>query len=429
VRDCCRMSWRCLATVMIASSLLLVAATASPTGGDRATAGDPVDLFTGLNVREHDDIVLDGAPPIRFTRAYGSRWHRSRAFGIGTSHSYDLFLALDSSAEHKYLDLILANGARARYVRISPGAGRTDAVLVHTASPSEFYMSRLSWNGGGWDLDLKDGSRYSFPPCQGAVRPEQCGLSGYRDGQGRTLTLKRDSFGNLLRISAGWFRKIELRYDSAHRIVRAETGLGLSTMTVRYAYDAGGRLASVMSRHLSVGTVLFEIVWAYQTRQLPSLERMWIEQASEYTYDEHHRMRSVKEPGIELNHDYDAAGRVVRQEVAGWGAWTFSYTLGEHGTVVQTDVVDPGGLHRRVAFNVDGYPRSDTRSPGLSANVSLGYERAPGGNLVTRITVECLSSAGAPLSATATVEREPAENVEQRLLAQCARELEAISPR
>jgi len=423
------MACRRLATVMVVASLPLAAATASPTGGDRATAGDPVDLFTGLNVREHDDIVLDGAPPIRFTRAYGSRWNRSRAFGIGTSHSYDLFLAMDSSAEHKYLDLMLADGARARYVRTSPGTGRTDAVLVHTASPSEFYMSRLSWNGEGWDIDLRDGSRYSFPPCQGAVRPEQCGLSGYRDGQGRTLTLNRDSFGNLLRIGAGWFRKIDLRYDSAHRIVRAETGLGLSTTTVRYAYDEGGRLASVRSSHLSVWTVLFEIVGAYHTRQVPSLERMSVERTSEYTYDEHHRMRSAKEPGMELDHDYDAAGRVVRQEVAGWGAWKFSYTLDEHGAVVQTDVVNPDGLHRRVSFNADGYPRSDTRSPGLLGERVTRYERGPGGNLVTRITVECRSSAGAPLSVSAPVEREAAQNVEQRLLAQCAREQEALSPR
>jgi Domain of unknown function (DUF6531) len=208
VRECGVMVRR-LATITVVSGFLLAAAAVSPAGDDRATAGDPVDLFTGLSVREHDDIVLPGAPPIRFTRAYGSRWGQARAFGIGTSHSYDLFLAAERAEhEYKYLDLILADGARARYVRTSPGTGRTDAVLVHTASPSRFYMSRLTWNGAGWDLDLTDGSRYSFPHCPGVARPEQCGLSGYRDGQGRKLTLTRDSSGDLLRISAGWFRKI-----------------------------------------------------------------------------------------------------------------------------------------------------------------------------------------------------------------------------
>jgi hypothetical protein len=171
------MARRGLAAVMVASSLLLAAAD-PPTGGDHATAGDPVDLFTGLNVRDHDDIVLPGAPPIRLHRAFGSRWSRSRAFGIGTSHSYDLFLAVESEKakeEKKRLDLMLAGGERVRYVRTSSGTGRTGAVLEHTGSPGEFHGSRLSWNGAAWDLDLRDGSRYTFPPCEGAVvRPEQC---------------------------------------------------------------------------------------------------------------------------------------------------------------------------------------------------------------------------------------------------------------
>jgi hypothetical protein len=52
---------RHLATITVASSLLLVAAAVPPAADDCATAGDPVDLFTGLSVREHDDLVLPGA--------------------------------------------------------------------------------------------------------------------------------------------------------------------------------------------------------------------------------------------------------------------------------------------------------------------------------------------------------------------------------
>jgi YD repeat-containing protein len=214
---------------MVVSSLLPAAAN-PPTGGDRVIAGDPVDLFTGLNVREHDDIVVGGEPRIELHRSFGSRWSRSRAFGIGTSHSFDVFLAAESEeakAEKKRLDLMLPNGGRVPFVRTSLGTGRTGAVLVHTGTPGAFHGSRLSWNGAAWDLELLDGSRFSFPPCEGAVvRPEQCALSGYRDGQGRSLTFDRDSNGNLRRVSAGWLRKINFRYDSAHRIVRADTGWG-----------------------------------------------------------------------------------------------------------------------------------------------------------------------------------------------------------
>src|SRR5262249_36602225 len=152
-----------------------------------------------------------------------------------------------------------------RFVRTSPGTGRDGAVLVNAGHPDAYHSSRLSWNGAAWDLDLTDGSRFTFPPCEGAiVRPEQCALSGYRDGQGRSLIFDRDADGDLRRVGSGWFRGINFRYDSAHRIVRADSGWGLSMTTVDYAYDAGGRLARVKSRELSVWSVLFGLIHAYE---------------------------------------------------------------------------------------------------------------------------------------------------------------------
>src|SRR4029077_10292390 len=119
-------------------------------GGARATAGAPFHLATGINVRERDDIVVDGEPRIELHREFGSRLPFSRAFGIGTSHSFDLFLADESKPakeEMKQMALIMGSGSRARFLRTSPGVGRTGAVLVHTASPGAFNGSRLSWNG------------------------------------------------------------------------------------------------------------------------------------------------------------------------------------------------------------------------------------------------------------------------------------------
>jgi YD repeat-containing protein len=422
---------RRLTAGIIVSSLLLAGA-ASGTGGDRVTDGDPVDLATGLNVRERDDIVVAGEPRIELHREFGSRLPLSRAFGIGTSHSFDLFLAVESEqakAEMKQMDLILASGSRARFIRASPGVGRTGAVLVHTASPGAFNGSRLSWNGAGWNLDLVDGSRYSFPPCEGATRPEQCALRGYRDGRGRSLTFDRDSNGELRSVSAGWRRRINFRYDSAHRIVRADTGWGLSMTTVDYTYDAGGRLASVKSRQLSVWTLLFGLIYAYQSGQLPSLDLIAIRYNAEYTYDEQHRLRLVKEPGMELDHEYDAAGRVIKQHVKGWGSWTFTYTQGADGKVAQTDVVNPDGIHRRVVFNADGYPQSDATFVGQPDERVTRFERAPGGNVVARITVECRSASGAPASVTAPVGSESADVVEERLHDQCGQQREAASTR
>ena len=419
---------------MVVSSLLLAAAS-SPTGGGRATAGDPVDLATGLNVREHSDIVVPGEPKIDLNRTFGGAWgSRSRAFGIATSHPFDVFLVAagseEATKETKRIDLVLPDGGRIPFVRTSPGTGHTGAVLMHAGTPSAFHGSRLRWTDPGWELDLVNGSRYTFPACgEAVVRAEQCALIGYRDGQGRSLTFDRDSNGNLRRVSADWSRKINLRYDSAHRIVRADTGWGLSMTTVDYAYDAGGRLASVKSRQLSVWSVLLELIYAYQTTQIPSLARMSIRYDAEYTYDEQHRLRRVREPGMELNHEYDAAGRVIRQDVTGWGSWTFTYTPGADGKVAQTDVVNPDGLHRRIVFNADGYPQSDATSPGQPDERVTRFEHAPGGNIVARIIVECRSASGAPVSVTAPVERESADAVEEQLHEQCEQQREATSRR
>jgi YD repeat-containing protein len=199
--------------------------------------------------------------------------------------------------------------------------------------------------------------------------------------------------------------------------------------TVDYAYDAGGRLASVKSRQLSVWTVLFGLIYAYETRQLPSVDLMSVRYDAEYTYDEQHRLRRVKEPGLDLDHEYDAAGRVIRQDVAGWGSWTFAYTPGADGKAAQTDVVNPDGLHRRVVFNADGYPQSDTTFVGRPDERVTRYERAPGGNLVLRITVECGSASGAPASVAAPVGQESAHVVEHRLQAECQQQRAAAVPR
>ena len=139
---------RSLVTLVAATSMFAIVLANHVTAQERAVDGDPVDLFTGLHTREHDDIVLAGAPEIRLTRSYRNRDPASRAFGIGTSHSYDLYLVGDAVA-FTYVDLILKDGGRAHYVRTSPGSGYTGAEFLHTSTPSPFFMSRLRWNGQG----------------------------------------------------------------------------------------------------------------------------------------------------------------------------------------------------------------------------------------------------------------------------------------
>ena len=114
-----------------------------------AKGGDPVDLATGLFVMEKTDLAVDDIMPIAITRTYRQDDARSRAFGIGASHPYDMFLVGDTFP-YTYTDLILADGSRHHFTRISPGTGFADAVYEHTETQSRFYKAQIGWNGTGW---------------------------------------------------------------------------------------------------------------------------------------------------------------------------------------------------------------------------------------------------------------------------------------
>jgi hypothetical protein len=129
--------------------------------GAPAKGGDPVGLSTGLFVLEKTDLAIPDVLPIVLKRTYrpGDTW--SRAFGLGTSHPYDMFLVGDTFP-YTYMDLVFPDGGSIHYVRISPGTSFADAVMETTATPTRFYKSRIAWNGAQFYLTLKDGTVYTF---------------------------------------------------------------------------------------------------------------------------------------------------------------------------------------------------------------------------------------------------------------------------
>jgi YD repeat-containing protein len=205
-----------------------------PGNGPGGEDGDPVDLGTGLFVQKKTDITVADILPITLRRTYRPGDNASRAFGIGATHPYDMFLW--SVNNYQEADLILPDGERIHYTRISPGTGWTDAVYEHTATPSVFYKSRISWNGSGWDLRLKDGTVYVFP--------EFASLQSIRDRYGNQITITRSggSSGNITQITSPKGRWMQFTYDSSNRITQAKDNAG---RTVNYTYDAGGRLWKV----------------------------------------------------------------------------------------------------------------------------------------------------------------------------------------
>jgi YD repeat-containing protein len=374
---------------------------------------DPVDLGTGLYVRSHDDIVQTGIPPIRFTRTYRARDTRSRAFGIGTSHSYDLFLVGDSVA-FSWIEMIRDDGSRIRFTRTSPGQALADAVLEHTTTATEFFGATLRWTDQGWSMDLRDGSRYRFLACAGNVRPGQCGMYEYRDPAGRLLSLTRDGAGNLMSVTNADGYSVHFTYDRWHRIVRAHTGVGRLTMLVEYEYDAAGRLGRARSYWFdAVQTALNVVQWLTGV----GLRRPgWAIETREYAYDDVHQMVEIREPGALVSNEYDAGGRVVRQVVNIDQVFAFAYRVDDRGQILETEVTQPDGGRYRVTFD-RGVPVGKVYAPGTPAETQIVYEREPRSRRVVAIGVRC--------GAAGTRRREPvgrtedAEAVEARLGQEC----------
>lgn len=310
---------------------------------------DPVDLATGIFSYMQTDLYLPDILPLALVRTYRSEDSVSRPFGIGATHPYEMFLS--SVNNYQEADLILPTGARLHYVRISPGTGFTDAIYEHTATPNVFYKSRLSWNGTGWDVKLKDGTVFVF----GEFAP----LQAIRDRFGNQITITRSNgqSGNVTQVTSPNGRWFQFTYDASGRIIQAKDNIG---RTVGYTYDASGRLWKVTDPANGV---------------------------TEYTYDSAHRMLTVKDPRghVYLTNEYDANGRVFRQTQLNLSSYQLAYTQDGGGNVTQTQVTSPRGNVRRVTFNADGYPVTDTYAVGRPEQQSLTYERAAGSNMISGI--------------------------------------------
>ena len=106
---------------------------------------DPVDLGTGLFVMEKTGLELQDVIPLALTRTYRPQDHDKRPFGIGTTHAYGIFLW--SADQWQEVDLVLPDGSRIHYPRISPGIWWQDAAFEHTTTPGRSTSRGLRGTG------------------------------------------------------------------------------------------------------------------------------------------------------------------------------------------------------------------------------------------------------------------------------------------
>jgi RHS repeat-associated protein len=319
---------------------------------------DPVSCYTGLFLNEGELLPLkDSAGVPAAARVYRQSDSASRAFGIGTNLSYDMFTVGDTNP-WTYQDLILPDGGRVHYTKISPGDSFAASIYQNTTTPGEFYGSIIKYTYSYWTLELKDGRKYAFADREASPSARQAALRGMEDAQGNPVILDRDAQANLTRITSPNGRHLNLTYDGSNRVTQVSDDVGT---TVSYAYDAGGRLSTVTD------------VAGHQ---------------EQYTYDSNNNMLTVtdKRGNTKVANVYDSNNRVIQQNYPDGTSVSFAYTVDTNDHVTQMDYTDERGMVARRTFNANGYITSITEAVGLPEQQITTFDRDPDTNLINSVT-------------------------------------------
>jgi YD repeat-containing protein len=354
------------ATVPAAGPRRVAAAPAPLRQPYRPRHSGGADISTGVYTREDDDLFVNSAMPMVLARTYLSGDRTSRRFGVGASHSGEWWLYGDGDPRIPWGDLILADGGRIHFTRISPGDTQKGAILRHDSTPTDFNGALLSWSGSKWEMRFRDGGLALFSDCQ--RQQDTCSLLERRDPQGHRIVYARDASGMLLRMESDG-QRITFEYDEHKRIVRASD---TSQHVMRYVYDEAGRLVRATA---SDGTV------------------------RGYAYDERDELIGIREPGRIIQNWFDESGRFVRQEVRDSEddrnpyVATVSY-VEEGGSIVQADFDEGDGL-TRYRYNSHHYVVSETFDADGQRPIVFTYNRDTTTNILTSATVSCVGPAGA----------------------------------
>ena len=345
--------------------------------------GDPVRLSTGLFVYDKTDLILPDVIPLVLKRTYRVNDNVSHSFGIGTTDSYDIYMTGDTNP-YTFQELILPDGYRVRFDRISAGTGYSDAVYLHSEAQDEYYGATLTFNqsnpyNAAWLIKKKDGTQLWFPISDSDPNPRHATPVAIVDRYGNTLRFQRDSNSNLLKITSPNGRYISFTYDASNRITQATDNSGRS---VNYAYDTDGRLHTV--EDAAGGTTTF-------------------------TYDDDNEMLTIQDARgiVYLTNQYNSAGRVTQQTLANDGTYLFDWTLQNTGELFaaggstapvyqggsvmgfrncsdcyegytplmgQVDITDPRGYVRRIIFDTQGRVSTDTHALGQPEEQTYTYD-------------------------------------------------------
>jgi YD repeat-containing protein len=290
-----------------------------------------VDLAMGLYIREDDDLVVPAPFPLVLRRTYESGDDMARPFGLGATHPGEWWLYGNGDPRIPWADLILANGGRVHFERVSPGNTQADAVLTHTGS-DPFDGASLRWDGTRWVMTFRDGGGAAFADCP----PNDCSVLERWDAAGNRVTYHRGGDGRLLEMRSGPGR-IWFHYDDRRRVDRVGDTLGRQ---VDYTYDDHNRLVRA---EWSDGVV------------------------RRYAYNTRNQLIGVTEPGRMVSNQFDDAGRVVAH-VAYFGPSVPRYELairyvGDGRAITETHVTRNDGSRSVYRFDEQHHSVSETHEP------------------------------------------------------------------
>ncbi|MGS0601292.1 RHS repeat-associated core domain-containing protein [Xanthomonas oryzae pv. oryzicola] len=335
-------------------------------GGAGATAGDPIDLYTGEFSYEETDAVVGGLSPITITRFYRPREVLKRDFGIGTAAGFRYTL-YSPTGDYNQLQLVLPSGAPIIFSRIS-GSGLAGQ-WAQASSLSGYAGSTITQgtpSGHGYLLALRDGSKMYF----NQYSPNQ--LEWTTDRFGNRVDYVYDA-GLVSRIVSANGRYLAITYDSSNRISSVKDILGNSWS---YAYNSDGYLSKVTRPDGNTRSFTYKV--REKTLMIPAQVRL----QGIFDGKNHRVLWNEFEDDVGLG---SWTGRVVKQTQADGGVLTIDYAHVE-GNVLGRLITKPDGSKRRVTFDpATLYPKTDTAAYGTNLAQTITYERSAGGQITAQI--------------------------------------------
>ena len=323
-----------------------------PVAEPGAQAGDPIDLYSGIQVLTNTDIAFSGSHgSIALVRTYRSLSGNPGPFGIGTGHNYSLQLdvsALIRSGEG-IINLAMPDGNQYSFSLTGPGA------FTNTTIPAFAGAVMSNPSTGVYSLRYRNGTTYTFQTS--ALGGLEAFLTAISDSNGNTITIVLNPSQPLqvMQVTDPVGRSLTFSYDNFNRITSITDPVGRS---VAYTYNTQGSLATFTD---PAGGV------------------------SRYTYDGNHNLLTYVDPRniVQAQNTLDANGRVIQQVRPDGGVLNFSYTLlnplAATSQVVQAQVTDGLAVQAIYRFNTQGYVTDVTSTAGQTSHI----ERAPGSNLTS----------------------------------------------